>query len=346
MRHFYSVRHMHLALSKQSHAETLLDLIGEGILLYAPDGQLVYANKAVEQILELKSSRLPDNPLGFSIRETMTQAPTSLDIPFHTENGLQKELTIATRFVDHHLLLIIRDVTEARRLQALAARHDRMKELGDMVATVAHEIRNPLGGIRGFATLLHRDLAGQPQLKDMAQHIIEGADHLSQFVTHVLNYARPAQPHLEPIDLNALMEELRVYVEADSSLDTKIRLTVTPFTVPVIAPVDRQLLQAALLNLVVNAIQAMPQGGELKLTIGQIGEKARIEVADTGEGIPPENIPKLFSPFFTTRATGNGFGLAEVKKIVLAHGGTIDVQSEVGRGTTFTLNLPMKRGQP
>lgn len=336
---------MHLSPAKQFEAETLLNLIGEGLLLYAPDGRVAYANKTVEQILELKGDQISDNLLGFSIREALaqSQAPATLDIPYHIEGGAQKELTLATRFIDHHLLLIIRDVTEIRRLEALAARHDRMKDLGDMVATVAHEIRNPLGGIRGFATLLHRDLKGQPELQDMTQHIIDGADHLSQFVTHVLNYARPAQAHFEPVDLNALVEELRVYVQADSAL--QVQLKVTPFFSPVIAQVDRQLLQSALLNLVVNAIQAMPQGGELTLTVRQQGEKATIEVADTGEGIPSENLPKLFSPFFTTRSTGNGFGLAEVKKIILAHGGTIDVRSEVGRGTIFTLNLPMKRGR-
>lgn len=336
---------MHLALPKQSRAETLLDLIAEGLLLFTPDGQLAFSNKAAEQILEMKTAQMPENILGFSIREALehSQAPEALDIPYHTEGGRQKELSIDTRFLDQHLLLIIRDVTEAKKLQALAARHDRMKDLGDMVATVAHEIRNPLGGIRGFATLLHRDLAGQPQLQDMAQHIIDGADHLSQFVTHVLNYARPAQAHFEPVDLNALLEELRLYVQADSAL--QVEMKVTPFPSPVTAPVDRQLLQSALLNLIVNAIQAMPQGGLLNLAVRQQGEKAMIEVEDTGEGIPAENLPKLFSPFFTTRPTGNGFGLAEVKKIVLAHGGTIDVQSEVGRGTTFTLNLPLKRGQ-
>ncbi|MCE5319000.1 MAG: two-component sensor histidine kinase [Parachlamydia sp.] len=338
---------MSLALPNQSHTEALLDLIGEGLLLFAPDGQIALTNKAAEQILEMKAAQLLDNQLGFSIREALahSHAPATLDIPYHIEGGAQKELTIETRFLDRYLLLIIRDVTEAKKLQALAARHDRMKELGDMVATVAHEIRNPLGGIRGFATLLHRDLSGQPQLQEMAQHIIDGADHLSQFVTHVLNYSRPAQAHFEPVDLNALMEELRISVEADSSLDAGIQLTFTPYSSPVIAPVDSQLLQSALLNLVVNAIQAMPQGGKLRLAVRQQGERAQLTVADTGEGISPENISKLFSPFFTTRPTGNGFGLAEVKKIVLAHGGTIDVQSELNRGTTFTLNLPLNRGQ-
>jgi len=329
-----------------SHVEAILDLIGEGLLMFTPKGEIALANKTAEEILEKKISRdnLADEIFGFSIHDALahSQAPETLGIAYQTESGAQKELTIRTYFVDHHLLVIIHDVTEARRMEALAGRHDRMKELGDMVATVAHEIRNPLGGIRGFATLLHRDLQTQPQLQEMAQHIIEGADHLSQFVTNVLNYSRPAQAHFEPTELNALLDELRTHVQADSSLEPHTRLVCLPSASPVVALVDPHLLQSAVLNLVVNAIQAMPEGGELTLSVKQQEDRAILQVTDTGEGIPSENLSQLFTPFFTTRPKGNGFGLAEVKKIVQAHSGTIDVKSKLGYGTTFTLNLPLR----
>jgi signal transduction histidine kinase len=226
-----------------------------------------------------------------------------------------------------------------QKVVPMSNRDDLLKELGEMVATVAHEIRNPLGGIRGFASLLHRDLAGQPEQQEMAQHIIEGADNLSRFVTHVLNYARPTEVHLAPVDLNQLIEELRHHVEADPTLDSRITFTCHLAPSPVKALADAQLLQSALLNLIVNAIQAMPEGGKLALSVKQKNQQPLLQVSDTGVGISPENMPKLFSPLFTTRPSGNGFGLAEVKKIIQAHGGTIDVQSEVGKGTLFTLKL-------
>jgi signal transduction histidine kinase len=315
--------------SKKGDMQAILDELDEGILLVDPEGSLLLCNDAAKKMLEISGDRLPDDL-------QQTQHPFEV---FH--HG--KELSLKTCALGKNLLMIVQDVSAIKKLQALAARHDRMQELGDMVATIAHEIRNPIGGIRGFASLLHRDLQEQPKLQEMAQHIIHGADSLNRLVTNVLNYARPTQLRLEPVELNQLVEELRQHVQADPSLQPSITLEYHPSPTELKALIDPQLIQSALLNLVVNAIQAMPEGGKLTLNISQKGDSALIKVADTGIGIAEENMPKLFTPFFTTRPDGNGFGLAEVKKIVQAHGGTIDVASKEGKGTTFTVHLPLKR---
>lgn len=314
--------------SKKGDMQAILDELDEGILLINPEGSLLLCNDAAKKMLEISDDRLPDD-LALHVEQ---------DISYHG-----KELSLKQCALGENNLIIVRDVSTVKKLEALAARHDRMQELGDMIATIAHEIRNPIGGIRGFASLLHRDLQEQPKLQEMAQHIIHGADSLNRLVTNVLNFARPTQLRLEPIDLNQLVEELRQHVQADPSLSPSIMIECHPFSTELKALIDPQLIQSALLNLVVNAIQAMPEGGKLTLEIKQKGESALIQVADTGTGIIEENMPKLFTPFFTTRPDGNGFGLAEVKKIVQAHGGTIAVASKEGKGTTFTVYLPLRR---
>lgn len=266
----------------------ILDQISEGVLLVNPSGEIAFHNTASAQIFD--NEHVTDTFFGFSLKED--KPPEKFLFTFK-----DKELSIRTRFLDRNLLLIIQDVTEEKKLETLAARHDRMKELGDIVAKVAHEIRNPLGGIRGFASLLHRDLKAQPELQEMAQHIIEGSDHLSRFVTSVLNYSRPTQVHLQPCDLNLLVEELIVHVKADSTLDARIALTSHLAPTPLLAHVDAPLLQSALLNLVVNAIQAMPEGGSLSIAINQQEDLAILQVSDTGIGIPLKIFLNSFLPF-------------------------------------------------
>jgi signal transduction histidine kinase len=219
-----------------------------------------------------------------------------------------------------------------------------LKELGEMAAMVAHEIRNPLGGIKGFASLLERDLKQQPELAKMAGYIIEGTDTLNRLVNTILNYSRPIQPRLETTDLVALMHELVEHIQADPSFNPNIHIHIHAKKQPVAAPVDPAILKSAILNLLVNSIQAMPQGGQINLNVGKEKGDAIIQVTDTGTGIPEENMEKLFSPFFTTRSDGNGFGLAEVHKVVQAHAGTIEAISALGKGTTFTLKLPLHVG--
>lgn len=223
------------------------------------------------------------------------------------------------------------------------SRIERMKELGEMAAQVAHEIRNPLGGIKGFASLLQRDLQDRPELQQMAAHIVEGTDHLSRLVTDVLDYARPIEPKLEPIDFIALLNEVKKHIEADSNIDLKhIKLTIDSSYSTFMISLDPFLMKSALLNLILNAIQAMPKGGTVSIVIQKKLGHLVLKIIDTGIGMSKEHLEKIYSPFFTTKLDGNGLGLHEVQKVVSAHGGTIDAHSILGQGTTFTLKIPLK----
>lgn len=348
------------------YLNSILSHISQGLLFLDLNGNITTYNTAAKVILQKEPDAVlfssfwdnfPDNAFGFSMREVLSKrkSPKTSYATFPLEDGSYRELESDASFVlsdrtseDLHiqsmqgLIVLIRDITDLRTLQTIANRNDRMKELGEMAAMVAHEIRNPLGGIKGFASLLDRDLKDKPELHQMAAYIIEGTDNLNTLVTDVLNFSRPIHLHLEPTDLIALAQELQQHIIADHTYSQKITVEVVSRAKNLIVPMDHALFKSALLNLLVNAVQAMPQGGKITMAIKEENSYVIIKVSDTGTGISPENMNKLFSPLFTTKEKGNGFGLAEVHKVVLAHGGTIDVDSKVGKGTTFTIKHPLK----
>lgn len=339
--------------------ETIIKNISQAILFIDLSGLVKTYNGAAEKVLKIPSKQVlfqnfwenfNDRAFGFSMREALSskESPGISYAAMDREEG-SIELEIETTLVNendkngiHGLILLIRDITDIRNLQILAARNGRMKELGEMVAMVAHEVRNPLGGIKGFASLLERDLKDRPDLQTMAHHIVEGTDHLSHLVSTVLNYAKPLKPEIEWVELNEMIQGLCQHVQADPKLNQGITIEIKSSEKNLTVPIDPALIRSALLNLIVNGIQAMPKGGILSLSLRTSNRYAIISVADTGIGIPKENLTKLYTPFFTTKPEGNGFGLPEVVKILRAHGGEIEVDSQVGIGTCFTVKLPLK----
>jgi signal transduction histidine kinase len=329
--------------------------ISDAILFFDLEGTLAVINDAAGKLLGLDPERalfkrfwdlLPDDFFGFSMRESL-KFGISHKLLYKTLPP--KELEIGTTFVYegpkpyHGLIVALRDVSEKQRLQLIANRNDRMKELGEMAATVAHEIRNPLGGIRGYASLLYRDLASQQNLAEMAALIIEGTKALEKLVTTVLHYSRPIQIAPRSIEIGQFLKQLVKFVKVDPACPPQVKWSVHIPDAPLLAPADPEALKSALLNLIFNAFQAMPLGGTLTLSLLKIDSCYQISLSDTGIGMGEEQLQRLFSPFFTTKEKGNGLGLVEAQKIVQAHLGSIDVRSQPNKGTTFTLTLPLKR---
>jgi PAS domain S-box-containing protein len=352
-----------------AYLRSILDNIAQGILFIDPQGTITTYNRAAEGILGIERTRVlshsfwqnfKDDALGFSMKESLKNKENfgSPCTNYITPSGNHIDLEVATTFVlpsceeplaaasapTQGILVMIKDVTEVRHLQILASRADRMKELGEMAAQVAHEIRNPLGGIKGYASLLKRDLKAQPELQQMAESIVEGTDHLSRLVNQVLLYARPMQPRFENTDLAGALQEIKTYVLADPNIGKqKISISIDSPADKIFLPIDRTLFRSAMLNLIVNSIQAMPEGGKISFTIKQQPNHIILNISDTGVGISQEHLSKLYSPFFTTKSEGNGLGLAEVQKVIQAHNGTIDVSSAVGEGTTFIIKIPLRQ---
>lgn len=358
------------------YLESILEHISQGILFIDLSGIVTTCNAAAEKVLGISAADLLFHPFkqhfsddffGFSLDEVLSskKSPATHFLTLNRNGGSKVELEVELTFVAMEnqsrsfdpkqagtpiqgVLILLNDFTEVRRLQQQAHRNSRLQELGEMAAHLAHEIRNPLGGIRGFASLLKQELRDKPDLQAMATQIVEGTDDLNGFVTNILHYTKPYEAKREPIDLVKFLEELRFFMQADKEWNEKINFAIKTSKEPLIVPIDPQMMKAALLNLCVNAFQAMPDGGKLEVELSENSEHAIVRIRDNGLGIPPENLDKIFSPFFTTKEKGNGLGLSEVNKVIQAHQGWIEVDSVTQpsqgreRGTVFELKLPLK----
>jgi signal transduction histidine kinase len=242
-----------------------------------------------------------------------------------------------------------------RELEERLRRADRLAALGTMAAGIAHDIRNPLTSIQIFAQLmsLHHD---DPSVREKFDRIVpRELERVQGVIEDMMELARPAAIHLEPIAVpDVVAQALELYErQADAQGITIVR------NIPAELPFcmsDRKRLHRCIGNLIANAVQAMPTGGTLAITLERVPamlfaesrpagttpeEGLRIVFADTGQGIPPDRLPRIFDPFYTTKEKGLGLGMAITHRIVEDHHGTIDVQSEVGRGTVFTLHFPV-----
>ena len=214
--------------------------------------------------------------------------------------------------------------------------------LGRMATQVAHEIKNPLGGLKLYALHLDRRLRekGDDEGQELARKIANAIDHLSDTVTDITAFGRPARLDREPLDLNQFLDDCLALVQ--DRVEAK-RATVTRAYHPGIPPValDPREIKKAFLNFLVNALDAIEPGGELHLATRLEAWEVEITLRDTGAGIPVEVLARIFEPFFTTKEKGTGLGMSIAKGVVELHGGRLALESQVGKGTTVRVTLPL-----
>jgi len=239
---------------------------------------------------------------------------------------------------------VFNDLTEFRELQERLDRADKLAALGQMTAQVAHEIRNPLTGIEGFASLLLRDLDADSPQRAFAGHIVAGARSLNKIVSNMLLFCQPQALQVRPTRAREALEEALAFVLEECRHRGRgpfeIRRDYDPAEQPIEADPDQ--LRQAFLNLLLNAVQAMGDCGELRLATAWVpGPPGRIEVRvqDSGPGIPAELREKVLDPFFTTKPTGTGLGLAIVQKIIRQHGGQFELDTAAGGGAAAVITL-------
>lgn len=228
-----------------------------------------------------------------------------------------------------------RNLTEA---EAAVRRSDRLAALGQLSAGLAHELRNPLGSIKGSADLLVRtaarnDAGSLGLVKELAEIMSVEVDRTNSLVTRFLNFARPLEPKRETVDLADVID--RAARRAGVEVMTEYSASLPPI------PVDPELMEQVFLNLISNAAEASPPGSPIFVATLEDDGVAEVSVSDRGCGIPPDRIESIFNPFVTTKKTGVGLGLAIVSKIVDGHGGKMSVESEQGKGSTFRVRLPI-----
>lgn len=246
----------------------------------------------------------------------------------------------------------VRDITERKQLEEKLIQAEGLAGIGEMAANMAHEIRNPLGSIVTASEVLSMDdsLVEDDDTKALLEVLSKESKRLNEILTDFLRYARPRAPQFEESDINELIRELVRGLEVDSSTNNiNIILSLSESLPP--APLDHDQLKQAILNITKNAIEAMKGSGDLKITTENSDKDVRIIISDSGPGISSKDRAKIFQPFHTSRKEGTGLGLPIASRIVQAHGGTIQVESEIGQGSSFIILLPLdfkilnKRGE-
>jgi signal transduction histidine kinase len=231
---------------------------------------------------------------------------------------------------------------------------EKMAALGELTARIAHEIKNPLGIIKGSAQILIEE-SERPEIKsEVTRYIIEEIDHLSIRIQELLNHSKPMLLNLEPVDLNWILEE-RIQFWESQRADLRNVTIIRKFE-PELPPMDmdKHLIKQLVMNMMINACEAMPGGGVLTVTtaIAEYGKKGQrqeiiesggvnLVFEDTGLGISQEDLHKIFDPFFTTKESGTGLGLSTVYRILEQHEAKIEVKSAVGKGTCFIITFPL-----
>ncbi len=240
-------------------------------------------------------------------------------------------------------ILLFKDLTEVRSLRKEIARSQRLASVGRLAAGVAHEIRNPLSSIKGFATYFKERYPDAPQDQKTADIMIAEVDRLNRVVGQLLEFARPVPVSPKLTSLRELVEDSVRLIERKAK-EKQITIKTLNSAKVDQAVLDPDRINQVLLNLYLNAIESMDPGGELgvQLSAGEVDHRIEIRVTDTGCGIPGEHLSRIFDPYFTTKSTGTGLGLAIAHNIMEAMGGKINISSRPGEGTTITLTLPIK----
>jgi two-component system CheB/CheR fusion protein len=245
------------------------------------------------------------------------------------------------RETDHTqmILLAIEDITERKTLQEKLVTSEKLAAIGQLASAIGHEIRSPLGVIKNSAYFLNmrlKDAADEKVVKHL-KILEKEVNSANLIISDLLDFARKKTPTLDQTDLNETVKNTLSYITVPENIKVEIKLGEIPKML-----LDKEQVQRACQNLILNAVQAMPEGGKLTIQTTKQDDSAKLIVRDTGVGIPKENMPKLFTPLFSTKAKGIGLGLVICRQIVESHDGNITVESRVGEGSTFTVKLPIR----
>jgi PAS domain S-box-containing protein len=327
--------------------------MGDSLFLINPGGQIMVSNSAASKLFGYTSSELEGQALSSLIEDGGTTEALLSDDPlrsyeakFRTREGrivpvsVSKSIIRTKRGNPAGRILIVRDVTEREEMEGRLSEAQRLAAIGETTTMVGHDLRNPLQAIVGEVYLARKELkkSNSPE----SQALLESFQQIETSTKYMNKIVSDLQEYAGPIRVKASGASMLLVVHAAlSSLHIPSSIRVANLVhQDLVAEFDPTLMRRVISNLVLNAIQAMPQGGDLTISAAKVKQVVSVSVKDTGIGIPPEDMNSLFTPLFTRKAQGQGFGLAVAKRIVEAHGGRIDVDSQVGHGSTFTITLP------
>ncbi len=320
-----AVQERQIEVLRERH-DLILAQLESGVLVLDAEGRVLDANRAARSFLgDLRGLPLPDslqNPVR-SWEQTLGEGAARRHV-LCSRSGME----------DGSSVLLIEDVSRIREMEALVEREERLSAVGRLAAGLAHELRNPLASLSGSIQLLRSDRPDP--LHDI---VLREVKRLNELVEEFLDSSRPVGIRLETVNINELVGELVVAIRNDPRCGDRV-FDFSPSEEELVGRVDPSRMRQVLWNLLLNAAQASSSGGHIRLECRLRSDHLEIVVEDEGRGIEPDVLPRIFDPFFTRRAGGTGLGLANVERIVRAHGGRIEVQSAPKKGTRFTLVLP------
>ena len=344
----------------RENIDQVLGGLDDGLLLFSVEGRAVMVSPAVERFLSLPSDQLlgrraedifpPDHNVreAIKLRDGELEPVASAEVVLSGIDGPPRRVGVSVEVIGEGdarmgTLVKFKDLESRERIGTQLQVSERLANLGRITAGVAHEVKNPLNSMRIWLENLKASLPDVDGLPLQAVRVLDNEiDRLDSVVKRFLDFTRPPEMHQQESRLEEILEEVlaverpefdKANIKLESRLDAGVGNVL----------VDRPLLKQALLNLLVNALDAMPGGGQLFVALRRRGEMAEIEIRDTGRGIAPEHRQRIFQLFFTTRPGGSGIGLASTFRTIQLHNGSIAFDSEVGRGTTFRIGLPLAR---
>lgn len=336
-----ATKNLQLALTTD-YLTNLLESITDGVIAVDMAETITRYNRAARIVLGYEAEEVVGRPFRelFGRPFNAPNIPGAMELPSKSGRSIpvsEKDSVIADR--DGNRLGYVKtfqDLSELSALREQVRQIDRLAAIGEMAATVAHEIRNPLGGIRGFASFLAQDTPEDDPRHRLVQKILSGVGSLEKVVSGLLEYTRPVDLTLAPASCASVAHAAMRYMEYDPN-----RITIfTEIDPDLRILADAERIRQVLMNVLVNAVQSIEDRGEIRITAEADENTVHVSVRDTGCGMKEEDLEQVFSPFFTTKEKGTGLGMAVSQKIVEGHGGLVSAQSTPGEGTRVTIQLP------
>ena len=345
--------------------DAMMDSLTNGVIILDSNHTIIKTNRAASRILGIPLSESPERPLWTSISDAKLadfiymvirneEAKTAEEFVIVADEGNQYiELSVLPLVKEKRVrgtIITIEDITQRKREEINNRRLENLASLTNLAAAVAHEIKNPLAAISIHVQLLRKNfkacnLAINAKAQKHLDVVEEEIERLNKIVVDFLFAVRPLQCEFAPVNINELIKNLFATFQDEFSAAKISILPQLDNELPVIQA-DERFLRQALMNILTNAKAAMmPAGGELGITTRFDQERVYIIITDTGKGIPPDILHKIFEPYFTTKPDGSGLGLTMTYKVMKEHGGDIQVHSDIGKGTRFTLILPITRSE-
>ena len=355
---------VHVLVDEYDKLVSVLGSINQGVIICDIDMNITQCNKVAERFLPIKNytsgeqkvwTVIEDDDISLFVKQSLQNQETINDKEFCLEINSQQKIVSISIFplvqekTVTGTLIIIEDITEKKTKESQLHRAENLASLTNLAAGVAHEIKNPLGSISIHIQLIQKNLklikgSGKANIEKFLDVINEEIDRLNKIVVDFLFAVRPINVELEDGQINDVINFLADFLKYEidaSKIDFKLDLA---DKLPLIK-LDDRLLKPAFLNFIKNALEAMPKGGNLEIKSYEKNDMVYVEFKDTGNGISPERVSKIFEPYYTTKIKGSGLGLTLTYKIIKEHGGDIQVHSFEKQGTTFKVSLPIPQSE-